>query len=473
MGPQRARGMARLAIIVVIVAVVAILIWNSGDSELVIFGKNPSYPHQVQITAPSAFEAMPGERVVEGGVGIGTIISTNVTRQAQAHIVMGISDQAWPIPTDSQFTLRMGGTIKFTDRFINITPGRAHSYFADNGSVPAKQFTVPVEYASLFNIFNPRTRTSLKAFFDNGGPTLAAAQQSFRRALQAAPPVLDQADHVFQDLSYNQAALSTLVSSTANLSDAIASSNPGIKNLIDGAAATFGTIGAHSTSLAQAIDRGHAFGNQVRVVHTLVAQTLPSATKLLQKLGPGVQQLNDIAAPLNATLQEVINVEPTAVDTLDTVKNAGPQLNTFLTKARTSLLPQLQSVSAQAAVELNCIRPYTPDITSFAQGWAGFFGDGLKNPHVHFLHTMISALPFPELEGASSKQITTVFPALHTEYPPPPGDEWGQPWYQPQCNITPTSIKNDPEAGTYDPNGSKIFPYGSTTPSYAPAPHPN
>lgn len=465
--------MARLAIVLVIVAVVAVLIWNSGDSELIIFGKNPSYPHQIQITAPSAFEAIPGERVVEGGVGIGTILHTNVTKQARAHLVLGISDQAWPIPTDSQFTLRMGGTVKYTDRFISVTPGHAGTSFADNASIPPSQFTVPVEYDSLFNIFNPTTRRSLKAFFDNGGPTLKAAQVSFQRALEAAPPVLNQADHVFQDLGYSQVALSTLVSSTARLSDAIASSNPGVKALIDGAATTFGTIGAQSASLKEDLDHNRGLDQQVGAVHTDVAVTLPRATKLLRELAPGVRRLNEIAGPLDATLQEVINVEPTAVDTLNTVTSAGPALDTFLTKARTSLLPQLQSVSAQAAVELNCIRPYTPDAVAFAQGWGGFFGDGLKNPHVHFLHAEISALPFPQILSGNSKQIHQIFPGLTTTYPAPPGTEWGQPWYQPQCGSTASSVQNDPEIGTYDPNGTKIGPYNSTTPSYAPAPHPS
>ena len=42
-----------------------------------------------------------------------------------------------------------------------------------------------------------------------------------------------------------------------------------------------------------------------------------------------------------------------------------------------------------------------------------------------------------------------------------PGTNWNQPWYQPQCNITPNSSNPayDGDAGTLDPNASPTVPY--------------
>lgn len=471
MRPERARGFARLAIALAIAAVLGVVIANSNDSELIIFGSTPSYPHQLQITAPSAFEVIPGERVVQGGVGIGTVLSANVTQHGRAHIVMGLSDQAWPVPTNSTFTLRMGGTVKFTDRFINISKGTAQSDFADSASVPATHFIVPVEYDQIFNIFNSQTRTAVKTFFDDGGPDLTAAQRSFRNALEAAPPALDQADAVFRDLAYNQQALSTLVSSTAQVTDAVVAANPGVRTLLTSAADTFATIAAQKASLEAALASGESALHNVGLSLFHLATTLKTAGTLARRISPGVDQLVDLATPLDQALGEVTNVEPTAVDTLDTVNRSGSEINSLLTSARTTLMPELTPVAKQAAIDLNCIRPYAPQLLAFFDGWSGMLGDGLQNPHVHLLHAFVDVLPFPNDTPLNSEQLHRIFPNLGVDFPAAPGDSWGHPWFQPACMITPSNFDTaaDPELGTYDPNGSKLVPYPSTTPSYPPA----
>jgi hypothetical protein len=176
-----------------------------------------------------------------------------------------------------------------------------------------------------------------------------------------------------------------------------------------------------------------------------------------------VTQLRELAAPLDAALHELVSVEPTAVDTLRTVTRGTPSIRRLLTRARTTLMPELKPVGAQAATELNCIRPYTPDAISFLQDWAGYEGDGLNAPHVNLFHIEAGVWPFPNSLPIDSQQLTSIFPNVGIEFPPPPGEAWNQPWYQPQCGVTPkyTTAAGDTEAGTYDPNGSKIVPYPS------------
>jgi ABC-type transporter Mla subunit MlaD len=464
MAPERARRLAKGGLLAAAVLVVVILIANSNDSELIIFGSTPSYAHTLQVTVPSAFEAIPGERVTEGGVGVGTILSTNVTRSAEAHLVLGISDSAWPIPSNSVLNLRMGGTAKFTDRFVSITKGGADTYFTNDESIPARQFIVPVEYDTLFNIFNPRTRTGLQDFFKNTA-RLAPAARPFRSAVQVAAPPIGQAAAVVGDLGDDQQALSALVSATSEVSDAVASANPGVRSLITSAADTFGTIGAQSVSLQKAIvGAANAIGN----VGTLAYD----ATHLLNELGPtatrlrpGVNQLDGLAAPLNGTLRELVSVEPTAVDTLDTVEHAGPTIDNLLSTARTTLLPQLTSVAKQAAPQVGCLRPFAPDIMDFFQGWGGFMADGFNNPHLHVMEGIVTLWPFPNDTPLDSKQLHQILPGMNIAESAPPGMGWNEPWYQPQCGITPDGLdaSHDPETHTFDPSGDKLVPYGPTT----------
>jgi phospholipid/cholesterol/gamma-HCH transport system substrate-binding protein len=377
---------------------------------------------------------------------------------------MGFDDSDWPIPTDSVLTLRMGGTIKFTDRFIDVAKGNASTYFNDNAVLPAKQFVVPEEYDQLFNVFNKPTRAALQTFMSNGGDTFERAAQPFRRALNVAAPTLDQATAVFKDLGYNQAALSTLVSSTAQVSDAVAAANPGLQTLIQSGANTFGTIAQESDYVKQLIASG---GESLRIQGDLyyhIGHDLPRIAKLATALGPGVAQLNELAEPLDGTLHELVSVEPTAVHTLNTVKTQGPSIDRLLTSARTTLMPELSTLGPVAAKEVGCIRPFTPDIMGFLQGWSGFLGVGENSPHINFLHSYISVLPVPNATPINSVQATKLLPALGVENEGVPGTSWNQPWYQPQCNITADSFNpnDDPGNNTYDPLGTKLAPYPVT-----------
>ena len=68
-----------------------------------------------------------------------------------------------------------------------------------------------------------------------------------------------------------------------------------------------------------------------------------------------------------------------------------------------------------------------------------------------------------------------LLPGLDIYSPPPPGTEWNQPWYQPQCGATVanTNPANDSENNTYDPNdGGKLVPFTTSTPNFGPGTGP-
>lgn len=445
------------------VAAVVVLILFVNSRYGIIVGHVSGYPHHLETVVPQAFEVIPGERMVAGGQTVGKITKAEVTKDGRAHIVMGLDDTVWPVPSDSVLTLRMGGTIKRTDRFVTIARGNATNSFGEHGLVPAEQFVVPVEYNELFNVFDPKTRVGLQSVFANGGPTFRLAARPLHQALEVAPPVLGHAAAVFHDLGYNERALRTLVRSTGEVTTAIARSNPGLRTLISGAANVFGTLAAESKALRKTIDdAGPAF----RVDGHLFAHgavVLPKVARLADRLNPAMSELDALAGPLNATLRKLIGIEPTAVDTLRTVRRASPQLSTLLAGARTKLMAKLPSVAGQAATELQCIRPFTPDLVSFLQGWGGFFGPGFNEPHAHMLHTLVSVLPFPNQMTIDSKQMHQILPNLFIDNPHPPGQEWNQPWFVPECGYTQAGLDpaNDPESGTYDAQGSKLVPYPS------------
>jgi ABC-type transporter Mla subunit MlaD len=455
---------------VLIAAIVGLFFVFRGDRYGIVFGHPQSFPHYVQATVPSAFEVIPGERVISGGVDEGEITQAYVTRTGQAHLVLGIQNDVWPLPSDTLFTLRMGGTIKYTDRFVEITKGHARTALANWGSIAPGRFLVPVEYGQFFNIFNKQTRQSMRTLFGDAGPTLQNAVGPFQKTLPVAAPPLNQGAAIFADLGYSQQALSTLVASGAQLSKAIATSNPGLQTLLTGAANTFSVTAQESGDLTKLIQIGHNANIGIGNILFHVPKTLKLANTMAQQIDPGLTQVDQLAQPFNGTLRALTSIEPAAVHTLNTVQTNAPAIDNLLAVARTDLLPQLQSVSSQAATELNCIRPYTPDIMNVVDGFAGF-NNRFAKPNMTAFNALVSLQPYPGLMPINSVQLHQLLPNMQVGTHPP-GTGWNQPWYQPTCNITPVNntAAGDAENGTFDPAGSKTFPFASSTPSFGPVP---
>ena len=471
MSATRIRGLVRLGILG---AVVVGLFFVIRDSRYgIVLGHPATFSHYLQTTIPTAYEALPGERVTVNGIDAGELTQATVTKTGQAHLVLGIDNSDWPLPADTRFEMRMSGTIKYTDRFVAVYKGHAAAMFANDANIPAGQFQVPVEYGQFFNIFDQSTRRSMANLFQQAGQTLANAAGAFQQTLPVAAGPLDQGAAVFGDLGYSQHALSTLVSSGAALTKAIATSNPGLQTLLDGAAGTFQATAQESGEITQLIDYGHATNIGIGNILFHVTRTLPNVTAMAHELNPGLTKADELAAPFDGTLRELTSLEPAAVHTLNTVQDSTPAIDSLLSAARTQLLPQLQSVSTQAATELNCVRPYTPDIMNLIDGFAGFNGElnTATSPHLTAFHGLVSLMPIPATMTTGTVQLHRLFPNLNVGYHPP-GTGWNQPWYQPQCGISTAgnTASGDSENGTYDPNGTKLWPYASSTPNYGPLP---
>ena len=461
-----ARRLAPAAVLVALLVIGVIVFLDNTQTGLSIrlalgLKTGPS-GHWIQTTVPEATGVIQGERVTAAGQTAGYVVSANVTKQGQAHIVMDVDNSVWPLPRDSTLTLRMGGTIKYTDRFIAITRGRSSQEFNDGSYVPSRQFVIPVEYDQLFNTFDPATRAGLKSFLQNGGQALQNAAPAFNRALGDSAPVLGQGAAVFSDLGYNQQALTTLVNSTDDVVNAVARSNPGLQQLLQGAANTFTAVASQSNALQTTLtDAPQAFQNLGHALYH-ASSTLGNVSVLSDRLSPGVTQLRELAAPLNSALRTVVSVSPDAISTLNTVRSAGPSLDSLLTKARTILMPRVQSIGTQAAKQLDCIRPYTPEILGTVSTWGSFWSQGDTSDKL--LDGLFGPLPFPNATPLDDAQAGAIDPGLKVDFPQVPGMILNQPWFQPQCGITANDLKlaDDPEAHTIDPQyDAASVPYGA------------
>ncbi|MEA2170917.1 MAG: phospholipid/cholesterol/gamma-HCH transport system substrate-binding protein [Solirubrobacteraceae bacterium] len=435
-----------VAILLAAIVVVVILVSGKGGSG-----------HELIVTVPKAESVVVGQDVREAGQKVGAITGLEPVRRGQAaRIEMSIDDSAWPLHRGTKLALRFGGTISYNNRYIALTPGQQTGpALADGAAIPTRDATVPIEVDDLLRTFDAPTRTGLRNLFDNGGVTLKQAGPQLRRTLNAAPPAVTQGAAVIHDAIADQASLDTLVKTTDSVVDAVRTADPGVRDLVQGAAATLSTTAERAQGLQESIQRAPVTLRHARTTLASADDTLNEAADLTDRLGPGVAQLRRIAAPLDHLLTTITRVGPNARATLSTASAAAPDLNPLLTRV-TGLAPELTSIGKQATHELTCIRPYTPEITGFASTWGDFLSpnDG-KDRYIratlqNFLPASANISPF------TSGQLKNLYPGLRFGFPRPPGEVAGQSWFLPECGAGKDAIDpfEDPEARGFNASSS-------------------
>lgn len=409
--------------------------------------------HDLWVTVPDATDALAGQEIHAAGQTVGHIASIEPVAHGRAvRIELELDNSAWPLPSGSKFALRWGGTISYSNRYVSLIKGPAGAAPLQEGqTLPAADFAIPVEFDQLIGTFTPPVRAGLKSFLDNAGTTFRVAQPDLRRAIATAPPALGQAGAVLQDLDANESALNTLLVSTDHVVSAANAANPGVGQLVSGAATTFSAIASQTNALKQALSYAPPTLLDARLTLAHANTTLGTAGTLLTRLAPGVKQLQLLAGPLDTALGTLVSVGPDAVHTVRSAAAAAPALTPLLGKL-TTLMPKLGSIGKQSVSELSCIRPYTPDIVAFFSNWADWLSPTDRQDRYGRANAE-SLLPASyNAETGTPAQAAAEFPGLTYGFPRPPGFNAGQPWFLPQCGAGPDAVNpaDDPEAKPYN-----------------------
>ncbi|WP_354698887.1 hypothetical protein DSM112329_04585 [Paraconexibacter sp. AEG42_29] len=417
---RRAVALGGLAAIVLLV----VLLTGGGNAG----------SHTLYATVSDATNLIKGQELKAGGGKIGVIDDVRaIDGGAKARLTLSVEDRAWPLPKDTTFTARFGGTAAFYNRHILVTPGKeGGASLTEGADIPALDFRVPVEVDQLLSVFDTDVRRDLKSFVNRSGETLDRSQEPLRKTLDKTPQAITQAARVFEDLTDDRNALSLTLTKTDDVVDAVRRADPGLERLLTGAATTFSAIADKQTQLKTTVERLPGMLAQTRSTLTKAEGTLDDAGALATKLHPGVRQLRTIAAPLNDVLASVQTIAPDANATLATVRRSTPQVNTFL-KRTTTLTPQIGSIADKAIENLNCIRPYTPELMGLLTTWGDFMSwSDTKDKYLrarveNFLPTPTNDVP------QTPAQLKQTFPDLRYGFPRPPGYNAGQPWYIDEC----------------------------------------
>lgn len=404
--------------------------------------------HRVSILVPEATNVIAGQNVRASGIKVGTIESVEpMSGGRKARIVLRIDDgRAWPVRRQSHLTLRWGGTISFSNRYIDIDLGPTSAEpLPDGATLRSSQLELPVEFDQLTGTFTRKVRGNLRSAFDNAGPSLLAAKSGLARSITAAPPALGAARDVLNQLSADSSALHTMVRSSDQVLAAVHRANPGIGRLLTAGATTLQAFADESDGVKATLAGAPRTLTSARVALRRADRTLGAAADLTDRLSPGISQLRKLTPPATRLLRTIVAVAPDARSTLRTVRRTTPTLNPLLAEV-TRLMPTLKKIGDQAPGLLHCIRPYSPEIAGFFTLWADFQNhtDGKD----HYARLSPQQLPFTNFTTQTPAEVAGSNPALIYAFPRPPGMAVGQPWLLPECGVGPDALdpSKDPEA---------------------------
>jgi phospholipid/cholesterol/gamma-HCH transport system substrate-binding protein len=402
---------------------------------------NPGDRHTVVLEVSAASSMAKGQDVKAGGKIIGAVDEIKAIDGGHAaSIALAINDEDWPLNEGTRFALRWGGTVSAFNRFVLVTPGpRDAPELTPTSKIPAQDITVPVDFDDIVHTFDEPARAGVRDFLDAAGPALENAKPGLRKSLEVAPGAVDQAAHVLTDLTADSQALDTMLASSSNVVDAIHRSDPDFGRLLEGAATTFDAVADSENDVRVTLERLPGALQQVQDFTPAIVSTLENAGTLTRRLGPGVTQLRAIARPLAGILDTLSDVGPDAIATLRTAQQSTPRINRLLSSA-TSISPRLTSTLRQANTELDCVRPYTPELMGLTMTWADFLNwdDGkdkiLRAQVQNFLPAALNTNPY------SPGEAKTLFPQLRYGFPRPPGYLAGQPWFIEKCGAGRDSV---------------------------------
>jgi phospholipid/cholesterol/gamma-HCH transport system substrate-binding protein len=335
---------------------------------------SPGASYALHARFADAGQLVHGDLVEVGGRKVGTITRIALTPDGQADLTLAIDESALhPLHEGTTATIRQVGLVTITNRYIELDPGPPSTPSLPDGGVISERYTHGiVDPDVLLDALDPATRRNLVAAIDETAGALAPPTASqLNRSVAFLDPALAQTTDLAQEATLDRPALTTLVSSIASVSGALAAQPATLTEAVHSTAATLDELAAQRTAVGDLLDRaagvlGHA------------DRTLAAARATLGKLDPLLADLRPVAPPAARLLKQVVPVLDNAAPALAEVRalmaQATPVLSA-LPPATRRAVPAIGAATRALASVLSImtgLRVYAPDLVAgFFNGFGG------------------------------------------------------------------------------------------------------
>ncbi|HEX8975134.1 MAG TPA: tetratricopeptide repeat protein, partial [Solirubrobacteraceae bacterium] len=154
----------------VLVLLVAVFLAYNANQGL------PFVPtRELKVDLASGADIVAGDAVNEGGYRVGLVSDEKPIRlrsgQIGAQLTLQLDQSRGQVPVDSTAEVRPRSVLGL--KFVDLHKGSSRRDFADGGTMPIAQTSVPVQFEDINMAFNPPTRTAIDRNLVGFGDALA------------------------------------------------------------------------------------------------------------------------------------------------------------------------------------------------------------------------------------------------------------------------------------------------------------
>ncbi len=364
----------------VLVVLVAVFLAYNANNGL------PFVPtRQLKVDVASGSDLVPGDEVTEGGFRIGLVSALNPivlpTGQVAAQLTLQLSQSHGNVPINSTAEIRPRSVLGL--KYVDLHQGTSHKLFADGGTMPITQTSVPVQFEDLNQLFDAKTRTAVDSNLVGFGDALAGRGSSLNDTIASLPRLFGYLRPVAANLASPSTELTRLFNSLEGFMGAIAPVAQTNATLFTKMATTFEAISHSPSNLEQTIKESPSTEavstSSLKVqrpfladLSTLGRQLTPATSELKQAL-PNINPAVEVGTRtlvrtpvLNSKLQEVMN----ALKNLSLAPGTNVAINA-LTGTVSTLNPMIRYLGPYQTVcdDWNYFWTYLSDLVSEPTGY--------------------------------------------------------------------------------------------------------
>jgi phospholipid/cholesterol/gamma-HCH transport system substrate-binding protein len=322
---------AALGAVIAAVALVAIVLFGSGDDG-----------YTVKARFVNAGQLVKGNPVQNGGVAIGSIEDIKITDEGQAEIKLKIDDEHAPLRQGTRARIRQFSQSGIANRYVDVTlPPNGSAEIEDGGTVPIEQTTTQVDLDQLFNTIDKETRRNIQKFFKGSARLYRGYGDQANRGFEYLNPALSTSRRLFNELTEDTPVLERFLIDSSRLVTVLAERRDDLAGLIGNLNTTTRALGDQKAALAESISRLPPFMRRANTTFVNLRAALDDFDPLVdasmpvaRRLGPFLNQARALAA----------DAEPTVRDLRIAIRRRGPD-NDLINLLRS--VPALENIAVE------------------------------------------------------------------------------------------------------------------------------
>ncbi|MEV4421415.1 MlaD family protein [Patulibacter sp. NPDC049589] len=369
------------------------------------------------------FDAVPGlvegAQVQRGGVTVGRVEKIGLEGDRPRVVLRLDGDER--LHRGAVADLRIVSLSGQLNRVVAIDDGKGPA-LRDGATLGLAHTEQPVEVEQLLSTLDPKTRRAVRGIVAGTADAVDGRGEALAGTLRRARAALQETASTVGDLNADGASLRRVVSSTRQVTAALASAPGTTGTAVDRLAAVLGDTAAEQEALGRGLAALPAGLRAPRATLDRLRRQTPDLRRTVRQAAPAVTAVRAIAPEARTTLTAARPV----LRRFRAVTTDGPARLAAIQPLVDDLAPLLRSATpalAKANPMLDEFRVRLPDFFSFFANWADFTSVYDKNGHGARVGIVLPPTPNRVASPTGQEPGSLVRPFLR-----PPGSLQDTPW---------------------------------------------